>query len=83
MVSTTEHHHDMFEQIVNLDVGESLVVAPSAFVCLRDGEVARLGPTALKMKTRARLGTDGGMSMLATGEVDDEGALVAKLRKAL
>lgn len=83
MVSTTELQHDMFERIVNLDVGESLVFAPSAFLCMRDGKVAKLGANALRMKTRARLGTDGGMSKLATGDMDDEEALSDVLRFGL
>ncbi|CZT20406.1 uncharacterized protein RCC_06266 [Ramularia collo-cygni] len=70
MVSTKESQYSMFERIVNLDVGESLVFAPSAFVGLRDREVTKLGAVALLMKTRARLGTDGGTSKLATGSVE-------------
>lgn len=83
MVSKTEHQHDMFEQIVNLDVGESLVFAPSAFVGLREGEAVKLGASALRMKTRARLGKDGGMSKLATGIVDGEEEIVCGLRDQL
>lgn len=70
MISTIEAQYDMFEKIIHLDVGESLVFAPSAFVGMQDGEVMKLGAVALKMKTRARLGTDGGMSRLADEAAD-------------
>lgn len=70
MVTTTESQHDMFERIVDLDVGESLVFAPSAFVGIRDGKVMNLGAVAMKMKTRAKFGTDGGLSKLADEAVD-------------
>ncbi|EME87207.1 uncharacterized protein MYCFIDRAFT_184336 [Pseudocercospora fijiensis CIRAD86] len=53
----------MFSRIVELNVGESLVFCPGAFV-RRDGE--KLGGGVLKMRTRGRLGEDGGMSLLAS-----------------
>lgn len=68
MISTTESQNDMFERIVNLDFGESLVFAPSAFVRSKGDEIMKLGAGVLKMKTRARMGTDRGISSLATGK---------------
>lgn len=65
MVSTTQERYEMFERILDLDVGESFVFAPSAFVSIQDGHAMKLGPVALKMKTRSRLGSDGGTSRLA------------------
>lgn len=86
MVSTTEHQNDMFKRILNLDVGESLVFAPSAFVGVRGcGEVVKLGAEALRMKTRVRTGSDGGVSRLAgagDGGGDVEG-ISAKVRDVL
>jgi hypothetical protein len=83
MTTSTEYQNLMFERIVNLDVGESFVFAPSAFVGMQDGEPTKLGAVALLMKTRARLGADGGMSKLATGQVEVEDALAAALRDGL
>lgn len=83
MVSTTEYQNDMFERIIDLDVGESLVFAPSAFVGMQDDMVTKLGAVALKMKTRARLGTDGGMSKLASGIVGEAEVLCESLHNAL
>lgn len=61
----------LFEDIMALDVGESRVFAPSAFVCTDgDGHPERLGSSILHMKTRSRLGVDGGVSVLAGEELD-------------
>lgn len=63
-------HQEMFERIVRLNVGESLVFSPSSFVCM-DNEVAnKLGTGYMKMKTRSRKGIDFGKSKMA-GEDDD------------
>jgi hypothetical protein len=61
----------MFTKILDLDVGESLVFAPSALLRLSPGGViGKLGYKALEMKTRRRIGHDGGMSMLASRQAD-------------
>lgn len=52
---------DLFEKIINLGVGESLLFAPSAV--LEDGK--KLGTGFVRFKTRVRLGEDGGRSVLA------------------
>ncbi|CAK1354204.1 unnamed protein product [Cercospora beticola] len=73
MLKDGEEERDLFGEIVELDVGESLVFCPGAFVTMiadEDGENRRageLGPNAMKMKTRKRMGNDGGMSVLASG----------------
>ena len=54
----------MFEQIVNLQVGESLVFAPSSYLCMKHGKAEKLGSGMMKMKTRLRLGVDSGRSLL-------------------
>lgn len=66
-VATANEQNQMFERIVDLNVGESLVFAPSAYVVMAGEEAKKLGAVAMKMKTRIRLGTDGGMSVLASG----------------
>ncbi|KXT18896.1 hypothetical protein AC579_3546 [Pseudocercospora musae] len=63
MVADSEERNEMFERIVDLNVGESLVFCPSAFV---KKDMSKLGAVAMKMKTRARVGEDGGMSLLAS-----------------
>ncbi|KAI5274910.1 hypothetical protein E4T47_02166 [Aureobasidium subglaciale] len=56
----------LFEQIINLDVGESLLFAPSAILDEdEDGRAKKLGTQCVRFKTRSRLGTDGGKSILA------------------
>ncbi|KAI5204463.1 hypothetical protein E4T39_03586 [Aureobasidium subglaciale] len=56
----------LFEQIINLDVGESLLFAPSAFLEEDEtGRAKKLGTQCVRFKTRVRLGTDGGKSILA------------------
>jgi hypothetical protein len=55
----------LFEKIINLDVGESLLFAPSAVLEMDGGEVKKLGTGFVKFKTRVRLGEDGGQSVLA------------------
>lgn len=65
-----EEQEALFEKILDLDVGESLVFCPQAFAKVEEGsqgrEVRKLGARAMKMKTRARLGVDGGVSLLAS-----------------
>nr|OQO25309.1 hypothetical protein B0A51_13959 [Rachicladosporium sp. CCFEE 5018] len=56
-----------FSQIMDLELGESLVCAPSAVLCLGEtGVESKLGDQAIKMKTRTRLGLDGGLSVLVS-----------------
>ncbi|TIA09046.1 hypothetical protein D6C81_08861 [Aureobasidium pullulans] len=55
----------LFEKIINLDVGESLLFAPSAVLDMDGSEVKKLGTGFVKFKTRVRLGEDGGQSVLA------------------
>ncbi|THZ81504.1 hypothetical protein D6C84_06541 [Aureobasidium pullulans] len=55
----------LFEKIINLDVGESLLFAPSAVLEMDGGDVKKLGTGFVKFKTRVRLGEDGGQSVLA------------------
>lgn len=57
---------ELFEEIVTLKVGESLLFSPSAILSVDDGRVARrLGMDMLRFKTRPRLTDDGGRSVLA------------------
>ncbi|KAI4849370.1 hypothetical protein E4T44_03391 [Aureobasidium sp. EXF-8845] len=59
----------LFEKIIELDVGESLLFAPSAVLEKKEGgEVKKLGVQCVKFKTRKRLGVDGGQSVLAVRE---------------
>ena len=67
MVASQEKQEETFNRIVDLDVGESLVFSPASFVCLEGGVPRKLGSNIMKMKTRMRLGADGGASVLASG----------------
>lgn len=58
----------LFEKIIELDVGESLLFAPSAVIEEKGGEVQKMGVKCVKFKTRKRLGVDGGQSVLAIRE---------------
>lgn len=71
--------HDLFKEIVNLNVGESLLFSPSAMLDVANGKspsgdqransgekIAKLGMDHLKLKTRPRLTADGGRSIMAT-----------------
>lgn len=62
----------MFESIVRLNVGQSLVFSPSSFVCLDKEGAKKLGTGYMKMKTRTRKGIDIGKSKMA-GEDDSSG----------
>lgn len=66
LIASNEAQETIFQRIMDLDVGESLVFSPSAFVCMEDGQPEKLVSRILKMKTRSRLGTDGGTSILAS-----------------
>ena len=60
---------ELFEQILNLRVGEALVFAPSALLSgKRDGSqgARRLGSDLLQIKVRKRLTWDGGKSIVST-----------------
>ncbi|KAG9517555.1 hypothetical protein KCU93_g8690, partial [Aureobasidium melanogenum] len=59
----------LFEKIINLDVGESLLFAPSAVLEVDEhGKKKKLGMGCVRFKTRSRLGVDGGQSVLAVRE---------------
>ncbi|KAK3615530.1 hypothetical protein LTR56_026536 [Elasticomyces elasticus] len=71
LISSASERQAIFTQIMDLKVGESLVFSPSAFLCITEtGTVGNLGRTVLVMKTRVRVGQDGGMSMLANARAD-------------
>nr|POF15428.1 hypothetical protein CFP56_71924 [Quercus suber] len=73
LVSTTAQQDLMFEQIMDLGVGESFLFAPSAYLCLTPtGIASKLGKTAVRLKTRTRLGMDGGMSVLITAQASPD-----------
>jgi hypothetical protein len=56
----------MFQKIIDLDAGESLLFAPSAVIEeVSDGKFKKLGTQHIRLKTRTRLGDDGGRSILA------------------
>lgn len=58
----------LFEEIIALNAGESLLFAPSAVLEVVDGKPKKLGARYLKFKTRLRLGRDGGQSILANNQ---------------
>lgn len=61
-----EEAENLFDQIVGLNVGESLLFAPTAVLEMQDGEAKKLGTGYVRFKTRQRLGADGGQSVLAS-----------------
>jgi len=69
----------LFEEIVGLGVGESRVFAPGAFVRMNWMEKPeRLGSGMIHMKTRARAGIDGGVSVMAGEETGCGGHSLAE-----
>lgn len=65
-VSTASQEDTMFNKIMELDVGESFLFAPTAFLRLGStGMPCKLGTAIIRMKTRRRMGSDGGKSILA------------------
>jgi hypothetical protein len=65
------NRQEMFNTIVNLNAGQSLVFSPSSFLCLDDDGKGKLGTGFMKMKTRTRKGVDSGRSKMA-GSNDNE-----------
>jgi hypothetical protein len=63
--SSSERLGRIFEEIVTLNVGESLLFTPSAMLRVEDGEPKKMGTSYLKMRTRPRISADGGQSILA------------------
>ena len=71
----------MFNTIVKLNAGQSLVFSPSAFLCLDETGRSKLGRGFMKMKTRTRKGVDSGRSKMAGG--NGNGDDLIGLRKEL
>lgn len=57
---------ELFDEIVNLNVGESLLFSPSAMLGVVDGSPKKLGTAHVTFRTRTRLTSDGGKSVMAT-----------------
>ncbi|KAF2092001.1 hypothetical protein K490DRAFT_70703 [Saccharata proteae CBS 121410] len=66
--NTKEETIAMFQEIVELNVGESLLFSPSAMLRVKDGVVQKLGFNFIRFKTRPRLTADGGRSVQAIRE---------------
>lgn len=64
---SSEQRKGMFEEIVNLGTGESLVFSASSYLCVEEGMAKKLGSRVVRMKTRRRVGVDGGASKMADG----------------
>ena len=59
----------LFDAIVNLTVGQSMLFAPSAMLDVtEDGMAQKLGTSIVKMVTRNRLTSDGGRSKMAASQ---------------
>lgn len=56
----------LFNEIINLDVGESLLFSPSATMEADDGVVIALRGDRVKIRTRPRITEDGGRSVMGT-----------------
>lgn len=62
---------DLFGKIVSLRTGEALIFSPTAMIAPEDGKQdsqdrrSVLGRNYIKVKVRARLSADGGMSIIA------------------
>jgi len=61
----TKDHRALFQKIVELKVGESLLFCPTAVMGIRDTEVRRMLGQFLKFRTRDRITADGGRTRLA------------------
>jgi hypothetical protein len=67
LVAKGREQEKLFQSIVNLKTGNSLVFAPEAFVYVNESiEPGKLGAGIINMKTRKRAGADKGMSVLAS-----------------
>ncbi|KAJ8610796.1 hypothetical protein MRB53_038347 [Persea americana] len=65
LTATDQERAALFDEIMHLPVGQSLVFAPTAMVQLDvRGKADVLGASILKMTTRLRNGVDAGMSVL-------------------
>ncbi|KAF1349920.1 hypothetical protein BDV97DRAFT_352752 [Delphinella strobiligena] len=63
---TSDHLTHLFEQIIELNTGESLLFCPTAYLDLAPShKPQKLGLRYIRFKTRLRLGADGGKSILA------------------
>ncbi|KAI6835259.1 hypothetical protein KC340_g5551 [Hortaea werneckii] len=67
LTTSVDEGKKMFETIVDLRVGESLVFSPSAYLREDKGQVMKLGSGFVKMQTRLREGVDAGRSEMASG----------------
>ena len=57
---------ELFDKIVNLNVGESLLFSPIAILDLVDGRPQKLWTAHVTFRTRTRLTSDDGKSVMAT-----------------
>lgn len=58
----------VFRQIVNLELGESLLFCPTAVVGLNNGKLQMMVDQFVRFRTRQRITADGGRTRLADGE---------------
>ncbi|KAK5724421.1 hypothetical protein LTR15_004466 [Elasticomyces elasticus] len=65
LTASPEEQKAMFERILSLPVGESLVFSPASYLCVNDGEPKKLGSGVMRMRTRMRKGGDAGRSLLS------------------
>lgn len=70
LMGDEEDSKEIMEEIVNLDTGESLVFSPSSYLCTDNGQAKKLGTGVVRMRTRLRIGDDGGNSKMAVDGVD-------------
>lgn len=75
------NRQEMFNTIVKLNAGQSLVFSPSSFLYLDQDGRSKLGTGFMKMKTRTRKGVDSGKSKMAGG--NGNGDDLIGLRKEL
>ena len=55
---------EVFDLVLQLDVGEALLFSPTAMMEIENGRVQRLGTEFIKMRTRKRVTKDGGKSVM-------------------
>ncbi|KAI6794709.1 hypothetical protein KC361_g5435 [Hortaea werneckii] len=67
LTTKPEDGKKMFETIVDLRAGESLIFSPSSYLREDNGQVMKLGSGFVKMQTRLREGVDAGRSEMASG----------------
>ncbi|KAF2266154.1 hypothetical protein CC78DRAFT_597526 [Lojkania enalia] len=64
---TANADKNLFQEIMNLKLGESLLFCATAAIAVKEEEVVKMADRVVKFKTRKRITADGGTTKLASG----------------